>query len=75
MDNVVFVQENQALLTLGSVKVNELLHKKCYPECIAHVVYDLMDGCERRVLSQITPSSVMHEKTIEHQTVGNLYLG
>ena len=74
MDNVIFVQEAQALLTLGLVKESELF-RICYPECVAHVVNDLMDGRERRVLSQITPSSVMHEKTIEHQTVGNLYLG
>ena len=66
VDNVVFVQENQALLTLGSVKENELLHKKCYPECIAHIIYDLMDGRKPRVMCQFTPSSVIHEKTIGH---------
>ena len=74
MDNVVFVQEAQALLTLGSVKENELFRIR-YPEYVAHVIYDLTDGRKPRVMCQMTPSSVMHKKTIGHQTVGKTYLG
>ena len=75
VDNAIFVQEAQALLTsLGSVKENKLLHKKCYPECVAHVIYDLTDGREPRELRKLTPPIVMHEM-IRHQTVGKTYLG